>query len=86
MGIHLYERGTTWRQPRAHLERKENGDIYGVLKLGFQKDARRYEYCFLGENANTLTFDGEVIDKHPKFKNISQFEGWCWKYTAEHDI
>lgn len=74
------------RTTHAHLERKENGDIYGVLKLGFRKDAQSYEYCFLGEDANTLTFDGKVIEKHPKFKNISHFEGWCLRYTAEHDI
>ena len=86
MGRHLYGRGTTQRQPRPHLERKENGDIYGVLKLSFKKDAQRFEYCFLGENENTLTFEGNVIDKHPRFKNISKFEGWCLRYLAEHDI
>ena len=37
-------------------------------------------------NDPTLTFDERVIDKHPKFKNILQFENWCMRYTAEHDI
>lgn len=86
MGIHLYGRGTVQRQTRAHLERKENGDIYGVYKLSFKKDARRFEYCFIGESIGTLNFEGKVIEKHPKFKNISQFENWCMKYTAENDL
>lgn len=86
MGKHLYGRGTVQRHTRAHLERKENGDICGVYKLSFKKDAQRYEYCFIGENAGILTFDEKVIEKHPKFKNISQFEDWCMRYHAEHDI
>lgn len=86
MGIHLYERGTVQRQTVAHLNRKENGDIYGVYKLSFKKDAKRYEYCFIGSNAGLLTFDGTVIPKHPKFKNIVQFENWCRRYSAEHDL
>ena len=86
MGFHRNQRGTTDRQPRANLERKENGDIYATYKLSFKKDAPRYEYCFIGERANTLTFKGRIIEKHPAFTNISQFEGWCMRYTAEHDI
>lgn len=86
MGFHKTSATRNMRQTQAHLERKENGDVYGFLKLGFKKDAKEYNYCFIGESANTLTFDGEVIDKHPKFKNISQFESWCRKYTAEHDL
>ena len=86
MGIQTNGRGTVIRQPRAHLERTDNGDVYAILKLGFRKDERRYRYCFIGEDKGTLTFDGKVIAKHPAFKNISQFEGWCMRYTAEHDL
>lgn len=86
MGFHKNKRGTTYRQTRAHLERKENGDIYATYKLSFKKDAQRYEYCFIGEKAGILTFDGRVLEKHPAFKNISHFENWCMKYTAEHDM
>ena len=86
MGIHLYGRGTVQRHPRAHLERKDNGDIYGVLKLSFKKDAERCEYCFIGEHVGMLTIKGNTIENHPKFKNIDQFESWCLRYIAEHDI
>lgn len=86
MGIHLKAGSRDMRQTRAHLDRKENGDIYGVYKLSFKKDAQRYEYCFMGSKEGTLTFDGEVIEKHPKFKNVVQFENWCNVYTAEHDV
>ena len=86
MGFHKTSATRNMRQPQAHLDRKENGDVYGVLKLGFKKNAKEYSFCFIGESANTLTFDGEVIEKHPKFKNITQFESWCRKYTAEHDL
>ena len=85
MGIHSNNRGTVQRQTNAHLDRRENGDIYGVFKLSFKKDSPKFEYCFLGEKMNQLTFDGQVIDKHPTFNGISSFEGWCRRYTAEHD-
>lgn len=71
------------RITHAHLDRKENGDIYGVFKLDFTKNASRFEYCFIGDEVGTLTFDGEVIDNHPTFKSIDRFEGWCRKYLAE---
>ena len=28
----------------------------------------------------------KVINKHPKFKNIDAFEGWCRKYCVEYDL
>ena len=74
------------RTLHAHLDRKENGDVYAVFKLGFSKNALRFEYCFIGSNAGVLTYDGKVINKHPKFKGIDAFEGWCRKYCAEHDL
>lgn len=72
------------RITHAHLERKENGDIYGVYKLGFSKNSSRFEYCFIGKEVGTLTFDGKVIENHPLFKSIDPFEGWCNKYLAEN--
>ena len=83
MGIHKYGRGTVQRMSHAHLERKENGDIYGVFKV--EKD-KVFEYCFIGDEVGKLTLAGEVIGRHPKFKNIVKFEDWCRVYTAEHDI
>lgn len=74
------------RQTKAHLDLRGDGVIYGVYNLDFKKDASRFEYCFMGGSANTLTFDGKEIEKHPKFKGVEQFEGWCRKYVAEHDI
>ena len=72
------------RVPRAHLDRKENGDVYAVYKTSFTKDAPRFEYCFIGEEAGVLTYGGGVIDKHPRFNNIGSFEAWCMRYSAEH--
>ena len=86
MGFHKYSATRDLRQPHAHLDKKENGDIVGVLKMSFKKDAPKFEYCFMGENLNTLTYEACVIERHPKFKNIEQFENWCLRYKAEHDI
>lgn len=86
MGIHTTSATRNKRQTHAHLERKENGEIFAVLKMNFAKDAPRFEYCFIGGNEGELTFNGVVIDKHPKFKGVEAFEGWCLRYYAEHDI
>lgn len=74
------------RTPHAHLDRKQNGDIYAVYKLGFSKDAPRFEYCFLGEQKNTLTYGDKILEKHPAFKNVTTFEAWLRKYVAENDL
>ena len=86
MGFHTNKPSRNMRTTHAHLERKENGDVYGVFKLGFNKDASRFEYCFIGANVGVLTYDGKTINKHPKFKGIEAFEGWCRKYCAEHEL
>lgn len=86
MGIHTTSATRNKRQTHAHLERKENGEIFAVLKMNFAKDAPRFEYCFIGGNEGELTFNGMVINKHPKFKSVEAFEGWCLRYYAEHDI
>lgn len=86
MGIHKYSPSRNARTPRAHLDRNKNGDIYGVLKCGFRKDSPCFRYCFIGKETNTLTYKDVLIQKHPKFKNISQFESWCNRYMAETDI
>ena len=86
MGFHKTSATRNMRQPQAHLDRRDNGDVYAILKLNFKKDAPKYEYCFIGENAGTLSFNGTIIEQHPHFKNINAFESWCRKYTAEHDL
>jgi len=86
MGFHKTSATRNMRTTHAHLDRKENGDVYAVFKLGFNKDASRFEYCFIGENVGILTYDGKEIANHPKFKGIDAFEGWCRKYCAEHDL
>lgn len=82
MGFHKTSATRNMRQTKAHLDRKGNGDIHAIFKLDFTKNASRFEYCFIGANAGILTYDGKVINKHPKFKNIDAFEGWCRKYCA----
>ncbi len=86
MGFHKTSATRNMRTTHAHLDRKENGDVYAVFKLNFKKDAPRFEYCFIGANAGVLAYDSKVINKHPKFKGIDAFEGWCRKYCAEHDL
>lgn len=86
MGFHKTSATRNMRTPRAHLDRKENGDVYAVYKLNFSKNAPRFEYCFIGEQAGVLTYEGKEIEKHPKFKGIDAFEGWCMKYVAENDL
>ncbi len=86
MGFHKISATRNMRVTRAHLDRKENGDIYAVWKTDFSKDAPRFEFCFIGEQAGVLTYEGNVIERHPKFRGIDAFEGWCRKYSAEHDL
>lgn len=80
MGIHSTGRGTVQRQRRAHLDRGEHGEI-----LMRYKQAKGIEYLY-----NTVTcklqLNGKDMDSNPKFDSISKFEGWCDRYTAEHDI
>ena len=78
MGFHKISATRNMRIKHAHLERKESGDVYGIYV--------DFRYCFIGEENNTLTLKGEVITKHPRFKGIGQFEGWCMRYYAEHDV
>lgn len=70
MGFHKTSATRNMRQTHAHLDRKENGDIYAIFKLDFTKNTPRFEYCFIGARAGILTYDGKVINKHPKFKGI----------------
>ena len=86
MGFHKTSATRNMRTPHAHLSRKKNGDIYAVYKLGFSKNASRFEYCFIGEYFNVLTYNDNVIDKHPEFKGIDAFERWCDRYAAENDL
>lgn len=86
MGFHKTSATRNMRTTHAHLDRKENGDIYAIFKLDFTKNASRFEYCFIGASAGVLAYDGKEISKHPKFRNINAFEGWCRRYCAEHDL
>ena len=86
MGFHKTSASRNMRTPHAHLERKENGDVYGVYKLGFSNNAPRFEYCFIGEQLGTLAYNGKTIEKHPKFNSIKPFERWCSRYVAENDL
>lgn len=91
MGFHKTSATRNMRQTHAHLDRKENGDVYAIFKLGFTKDSSRFEYCFIGSRFNILTYHNSkgrvaLIGKHPKFKGVDTFESWCSKYCAEHDL
>lgn len=86
MGFHKISPTRNMRLPHAHLDRKESGDVYGVLKLGFKKDSPMFRYCFIGSNTGTLTYKESIIAKHPKFKGLDAFERWCTRYVAEHEI
>lgn len=74
------------RLPHAHLDRKESGEVYSVLKLGFKKDSPMFKYCFIGSNTGTLTYKESIIAEHPKFKGLDAFERWCTRYVAEHEV
>ena len=37
MGFHKTSATRNMRQPQAHLDRRDNGDVYAVLKLNFKK-------------------------------------------------
>ena len=74
MGFHKTSATRNMRTPRALLDRKENGNVNAVYKLGFSKDAPRFEYCFIEEQTGVLTYEGNVIERHPKFKGIDAFE------------
>ena len=86
MGFHKTSATRNMRTTHAHLETKENGDVYAVFKLGFSKDSSRFEYCFIGASVGILTYDGNTINEHPKFIGIAAFESWCRRYCAEHEL
>ena len=59
MGFHKTSATRNMRQTYAHLDRKENGDIYAIFKLDFTKNASSFEYCFIGANVGVLAYDGK---------------------------
>ena len=70
------------RQIRAHLRQNDKREIVAYLPLRRGKDAPEITHNFA--TGRTYVVGREVQAR--KFKNISDFEGWAYRYIAEHDI
>lgn len=42
--------------------------------------------CVYGIYDGLLDIAGKRIEKHPKFKNIEQFETWCNVYIVKYNV
>ena len=65
------------KHPR--LEKNEQGHI--VFHTPSQNKARNTD-CLYDTETNELWMADKKVEKHPKFKDIVQFENWCNKYYA----
>lgn len=67
------------KHPR--LEKNKIGQL--IFYTPTQYSGRNTESIYVIET-NTLTMAGIIVNKHPKFSNIEQFENWCNRYWANH--
>lgn len=67
------------KHPR--LEQNEAGQL--VFFCPTQHKERNTESLY-NIKTNELFMAGQLIETHPKFKNIDQFEDWCNRYWANH--
>lgn len=66
------------RIKRAQL--RKTGDRLEMY-IPSQRKSRNTEVIY-GCYDNILEIAGQVIDKHPKFKNVGELEGWTNVYIA----
>lgn len=71
---------TDVRIKHAHLIKDEQGRICGGLKSQNKSRDTSAKYCF---EDNSLVIAGKTVEKHPKFKNLEQFENWVHCYFAK---
>ena len=72
------------RQKRAHLFRGNNGEICAKFEA---KTDRYFVYDYTNNTLRLQTQSGEILKAFDrKFRGIDKFEGWCRRYTAEHDL
>lgn len=80
MGFHKTSATRNMRTTHAHLERKDNGTVCAVFKLGFKKDASRpCNYARTQENPSpvvTQTKEGDfTYVKNRIIKRVAQKYG-----------
>lgn len=71
---------TDVRIKHAHLIKDEQNRICGDLKSQNKSRDTSARYCF---EDNSLVIAGKAVEKHPKFKNLEQFENWVFSYFAK---
>lgn len=67
------------KHPR--LDQNEAGHL--IFFCPTQNKERNTESSYDIETGE-LFMAGQLIERHPKFKNITQFEDWCNRYWANH--
>jgi hypothetical protein len=69
------------RLKHPRLDKNEVGQL--IFYCPTQTKARNTESLYIIE-ANELYMAGVKVEKHPKFKDIVQFENWCNVYWVKH--
>lgn len=69
------------RVVHPRLDKNELGQL--IFNFPTQEKSRDTSCIYVIET-NILTIAGKVIDKHPKFRNIVQFEDWCNRYFGQN--
>ena len=68
------------RVKHPRLDRNEDGEL--IFYCPSQSKERNTESTYI-ISTDTLIMAGVTVEKHPKFKNIDQFEDWCNVYWAK---
>lgn len=71
------------RIKHPQLDKNEAGQL--IMHCKSQSKERNTESLYNIET-NELFMAGVKIDKHPKFKDIVQFENWCNKFWATNKM
>lgn len=67
------------KHPR--LDKNDEGQL--IFYCPSQDKSRNTESTYIIET-NTLYMAGALVSKHPKFRDIVQFEDWCNRYWVKH--
>lgn len=69
------------RVKHAKLDKTPSGEL--VFYFPSQSKERNTESTYF-VRSGVLIMAGKEVAKHPRFKNVPQFEDWCNRYWATH--
>lgn len=67
------------KHPR--LDKNKDGQL--IFYCPSQNKSRNTESIYIIET-NTLYMSGTLVSKHPRFRDVVQFEDWCNRYWVKH--